>query len=570
MKYILLSLFILVNLNATSIKNQIITNKLLSIDSLNYQKIDTYNLKKQKFNNVYIKIVLNKKLLENNTFYLRVFCDYDKILSSNQKYQSNFDSIVFKLDKNSPKEIEFNLNYKKESLLNIAFLRFSQFEYDYILKKESLLFGFAYGIIFCAFLYNFVIFIYTFQKSFLYYSLMQLFLMMILYYAVIIETQSYISLSQQIVTDFFETFCILLMILFSKEILNTKKTMKTLNQILNFLIYISIVDLITIFIFNYSLLYRFTPRSLIISILVVAGLIAIFKGQKVAIFYFIGWLVVLISLFISEYDLLGINELYIIHIGLPLESLILSFALGYKLKLSVDEKKQKDKMLIQQSKLASMGEMLNNIAHQWRQPLANLSFINLDLQMAIKNKDISINYLNEISEDSKKQINYMSDTLDNFKGFFQPNKKKEKFYISNAIKNATSIIKSSLEKQNIKLYINIHKDKEIYSYENELLQVILNILSNSKDALVQRNIKKPFIEITLNIVENKKAKIEIKDNAQGILPKYINKIFDPYFTTKHNNNGIGLYMSKIIVESHLNGDILVTNTNEGASFSIII
>ncbi|XOB62746.1 sensor histidine kinase [Campylobacterota bacterium DY0563] len=568
MRLIFLLLLVFFSLSASSLKSELINKKLLSTDSKTYKEIDTFNLKKQEFNTAYIKIVLNKKILEQNTFYLRVFCDVEKIVSSNHKYQTTFDSVVFKLDRNSPKNIDIKINYEKKSLLNIAFLRLNEFEYTYILKKEALLYGFAYGIIFCAFLYNFVVFIYTLQKSFLYYSFMQFFLMMILYYAVVIETQSYISISQQIITDFFETVCILLMILFSKEILNTKRAMKKLNKLLNFLIYISVVDLVTIFIFNYSLLYKFVPRSLIISVLVIAGLIALFKGQKVAIFYFLGWFVVLISLFISEHDLLGINELYIIHIGLPLESLILSFALGYKLKLSTDEKKQKDRMLIQQSKLASMGEMLNNIAHQWRQPLANLSFINLDLQMAIKNKDITTNYLNEIADDSKEQINYMSDTLDNFKGFFQPNRKKENFYISNTIKNAQSIINSTLEKQNIKLHITIKNDAKLYSYENELLQVILNILSNSKDALIQKEITNPWIEIILEKTKNKIVLIEINDNAKGISSKHINKIFDPYFTTKNTNNGIGLYMSKVIVESHLKGEIEVQNKANGASFLI--
>ena len=119
---------------------------------------------------------------------------------------------------------------------------------------------------------------------------------------------------------------------------------------------------------------------------------ALYKGQKTAGFYIAGWFVLFISLLLAEYELIGIDTLYIIHIGLPIESLILSFALGYKLKQTVEEKKEKEKILVHQSKLASMGEMINNIAHQWRQPLAHLSFINMDLQMASEDNDLNKKY----------------------------------------------------------------------------------------------------------------------------------------------------------------------------------
>lgn len=227
-------------------------------------------------------------------------------------------------------------------------------------------------------------------------------------------------------------------------------------------------------------------------------------------------------------------------------------------------------MLIQQSKLASMGEMLNNIAHQWRQPLANLSFINMDLKMAIKSNDINIKYLNEVANDSKKQINFMSETLDNFKGFYQPNRKKENFFISETIYSCVNIIENSLNQENIKVDILIIKDKEITAYKNELIQVILNLITNSKDIIIQRKIISPKIIIKLDIDENNNAILEIKDNAGGINKQIINKIFEPYFTTKNNGSGIGLYMSKVIIQSHIKGQITVKNSSKGACFRIVI
>ena len=125
-----------------------------------------------------------------------------------------------------------------------------------------------------------------------------------------------------------------------------------------------------------------------------------------------------------------ISNIYIIHIGAPLESLIFSFALGYMLKILVKEKNEKEKLLIHKSKLASMGEMINNIAHQWRQPLTHLGFINMNLQLAFEDNPINKKYLNEKIEESNSQLDFMSKTIDNFMDFYKLNKEKELFYIS--------------------------------------------------------------------------------------------------------------------------------------------
>ncbi|AXX91409.1 histidine kinase [Malaciobacter molluscorum LMG 25693] len=563
----LLTILILLSLNA---KDLLIKNRYISKDNKVFIQLKDFDLENEILKNAIIKISLDKDILEKRIFFLKIICDVTTIKNINIKYKQFSDFIIIKVDKTSPKDILITFNYQKKQTLKFALLRYNKFEYKYIEKKENLLYGIAYGIIFCAFLYNLAIFLYTKQKSFLYYSLMQFCLIVILYYAVTLAEQSFVSQTQQMIADFFETTCILMMILFSKEILNIKKYFKYIDKFLNILIYLSLIDLIIILIYGYSQLYNYIPRSIIVFTLVFAGLVSIFKGQKVAIFYFFGWFVVFICLVMMEHDIFYLNNLYIIHVGLPLESVILSFALAYKLKLSSDEKKQKENMLIQQSKLASMGEMLNNIAHQWRQPLANLSFINMDLKMAIKSNDINIKYLNEVANDSKKQINFMSETLDNFKGFYQPNRKKENFFISETIYSCVNIIENSLNQENIKVDILIIKDKEITAYKNELIQVILNLITNSKDIIIQRKIISPKIIIKLDIDENNNAILEIKDNAGGINKQIINKIFEPYFTTKNNGSGIGLYMSKVIIQSHIKGQITVKNSSKGACFRIVI
>lgn len=564
---ILLIVFFFCSFLDASIKSELILNKYVSKDNQGYKNTKSINLKKELFKNFNAKFHIDNSLVEDKTFYVKVTCEVDKIISSNVKYKSNFDTVIFEIDKNTPEEVFFNFEYEKEKELNLRYHILNEFEYEYILKNEGIIFGLTYGIIFSAFLYNFVIFLYTFQRSFLYYSFMQLSLLVILSYITMLSSQTFVSHMQQMFIDFLETFCILLTILFSKEILNTKKYMRNINKLLNFLIYINVVDLISIFIFKESLLYDYIPRSFVISLLVLSGVIALFKGQKTAIFYFIGWFVLFLSLIIAEHELLGVDELYVIHIGFPLESLILSFALGYKLKQTVDEKKEKEKILVHQSKLASMGEMINNIAHQWRQPLTHLSFINMDLQMASEDSDLSKKYLIDKLNESNNQIDFMSETIDSFKDFYKPQKEKELFYISDATQKAIDIIKPSLESANIKFAFKIQDDKKVKAYENEYSQVVLNFLTNAKDVLISRNIENPEIQIKCEI-KNNRSFLSVSDNANGIENDLLEKIFDPYFTTKDKSSGIGLYMSRIIIESHLKGEISVSNTLKGACFSI--
>ena len=237
------------------------------------------------------------------------------------------------------------------------------------------------------------------------------------------------------------------------------------------------------------------------------------------------------------------------------------------LKVLIKEKNEKEKLLIHQSKLASMGEMINNIAHQWRQPLTHLGFINMNLQLAYEDEPLNKKYLKEKIEESNSQLDFMSKTIDNFRDFYKPNKQKELFYISDAVKKALEIMEPIFESYKIKFEFNLIKDKQINAYENEYSQVILNLLTNAKDVLISRQIQNPQITIIID-EKNDLSITSILDNAGGIENKYINQIFDPYFTTKQKGSGIGLYMSKMIIESHFKGKIKVFNEKNGAIFII--
>ena len=569
LKVILLLGTLFIISNASEIKKDLISKAYISKAQDAYKESKSFDLGNEFFKDFSVKLNVNKHILKNETLYLKIYCNVKDLKESNVSYDSLLDAIIIKIDQNTPNSLYFKFFYEREQSLNFRIRLFNEFEYEYVLLYQEVIRGIAYGIIFSAFLYNLVIFFNTFRRAFLYYSLMQISLFVVLYEFSKFQTMTYISVENGIFVDVFENICLLMTILFSKEILNTKKYLPFINRLLDIIVLLNIFDTLLILVMEESILYTYLPRSFLVFLLIVSAVIVVFKGQKSALFYLLGWSVLFVSLLMIEYRLIEVSELLIMHIGFPLESLILSFALGYKLKQSVQENSEKEQLLVHQSKLASMGEMINNIAHQWRQPLTHLSFINMDLQMAKVNKELDDNYLNEKIEESNDQIEFMSQTIDNFKDFYQPVKEKELFFVSAAVQKAIDIILPSLEHSKILLDFTVKNDKEIKAYENEYSQIVLNFLTNAKDALLERNVTNPQIKVTLD-VRNNRSILLVLDNAQGIKEELMHKIFDPYFTTKNKSSGIGLYMSKVIVESHLNGIIRVFNEKQGVCFEVEI
>ncbi|NVJ54330.1 MAG: HAMP domain-containing histidine kinase [Campylobacteraceae bacterium] len=238
--------------------------------------------------------------------------------------------------------------------------------------------------------------------------------------------------------------------------------------------------------------------------------------------------------------------------------------------IEVEKNRQKDEIIFQQNKLAAMGEMLENIAHQWRQPLMELSALFIPIEARLNfNKNIdneelldSINKLNHITK-------YMSNTIDDFKNFFATNKEKTEFKLSDQINSSLGIIITGLRKNGIFVDIVIKHNPTVYGYKNEYAQVLINLLNNAKDALVDRKIKEPKIIITLD-ADNKNSILSVEDNAGGIQVTPIDNIFKPFFTYgKKEGTGIGLFMSKLIIEKNMNGKLLASNKKDGANFKII-
>ncbi len=248
--------------------------------------------------------------------------------------------------------------------------------------------------------------------------------------------------------------------------------------------------------------------------------------------------------------------------------------LKLKVKEEIEKNRQKDSFLVQQNKLAAMGSMLGSISHQCRQPLNNVQLILHFLRDNFQNREFSKEQMNDFVKRAKIQIEYMSQTIEDFRNFYKPSKGKNRFNLNDSIMSTLRIIEDQFKSNNIKIKLSCYNEIILYNYENELKQSLLNIFNNAKDAILQRREKKEF-EATLKIeikVDDNFAEIIIQNNGGEIKKDIMDRIFEPYFTTKFEiqGTGIGLYMTKTIIEKNLKGNIEVKNINNGVSFKIIL
>lgn len=230
---------------------------------------------------------------------------------------------------------------------------------------------------------------------------------------------------------------------------------------------------------------------------------------------------------------------------------------------------QKEELMIIQSRHAAMGEMVGMVAHQWRQPLSVLSMSANNMQLSFELEEKKVpqaiqEHLNTVFT----TVQYLSDTINDFKNFFKPNKEKTKINIFHLIEEIEKIFKMSLNNNNIEFIVQHDKDFELETFPNELLQVILNLVNNAKDALIENKIQNPRITLVTSQTEDTHL-ISVCDNGGGIPKNILHKIGKQYFTTKtKTGTGLGIYMSIIIVQQHLNGSLKWENKDDGACFSI--
>ncbi len=277
-------------------------------------------------------------------------------------------------------------------------------------------------------------------------------------------------------------------------------------------------------------------------------------------------------------NIININFFILVHISLALISGSLfeerrqrESYLRNTIKEKVAKNKEQQLILMQQSRLAQMGEMISMIAHQWRQPLNNLSLISQTIILKYKKGQLDDKAVAYFEKASKKQIAHMSSTIDEFRDFFKPDVDKRIFSIQESVNRMIAILSPVLRTHNITLEHQVCDNCFVEGYPNKLGQSLINIINNAKDALMENQVKEGKISIFYESTEESII-LHIRDNAGGIAPDIIDRIFEPYFSTKNDKNGtgIGLYMSKMIVEDHMGGQIVVESVAGITTFTIIL
>ncbi|DAB27830.1 MAG: PAS domain-containing sensor histidine kinase [Sulfurimonas sp. RIFOXYD12_FULL_33_39] len=246
----------------------------------------------------------------------------------------------------------------------------------------------------------------------------------------------------------------------------------------------------------------------------------------------------------------------------------LNQTLEKRVRDEIAKNEDKQRVMFWQSRHASLGQMLANIAHQWRQPLTELSLAMFNIKKALQNEQAD--NVTKFYDESKNIIKNMSETIDDFTNFFSPDKEKYYFNISESIRESIGLLESVINDEMIIIKTEFN-DIKVLGITNELTQVIINLINNSKDAFIHNSILLREINITTK-KERDFAVIEVHDNAGGISKENIEKIFEPYFTTKHKSRGtgLGLFMSKMICEQGLNGTLDVKSKKNTTTFSIKI
>ncbi|QKJ22980.1 sensor histidine kinase [Poseidonibacter lekithochrous] len=276
----------------------------------------------------------------------------------------------------------------------------------------------------------------------------------------------------------------------------------------------------------------------------------------------------------DDYQKRGFDLGAVEYISKPIDDTLLSAKLKVYIdlfegkKTSEAEINKKDQLLIHQSKMATMGEMIGVIAHQLKQPLNNMSLYCGDVKDSYKYDEIDDEFVEEFHKNTKEQIAFMTETINGFMNFFNPKKEKRLFTVKDALEKTVKLLDKQLETSNVVLNSQVGEET-VYGVETELEQVFLNLITNAKEAFIERSIDNRNINIT-SMTKDRYSIVIVEDTAGGIKEESLEKIFDPYYTTKEYGTGTGLYMVKLVVKTSFKGDLKIQNTGQGAKFIIVV
>lgn len=261
------------------------------------------------------------------------------------------------------------------------------------------------------------------------------------------------------------------------------------------------------------------------------------------------------------------------YISKPIDDVLLTSKLKAYIELFNKNKQIKsslekaNKLAVHNTKMASIGEMIGVISHQLKQPLNVLSIYCDDIKFAYTFNELNDEVINDFSENTKKQIHYMRDTIDGFLNFFKEDKHKNSFEIKKVIEKTKELLTPQIEMNQVEIETQILSNYTLNGIEMELSQVLINLITNSIQAFIEKDIKERNIEI-ISFTKNEKNYLVISDNAGGIEESNLEKIFDPYYTTKEDGTGIGLYMVKLVIKNSFNANLKIENSKNGVRFVI--
>ncbi|PUE64894.1 sensor histidine kinase [Arcobacter lacus] len=430
--------------------------------------------------------------------------------------------------------------------------------------NQIIFYGITFGILIMTIAYTLIRYIYSKEIFYISYCFMQIFS---LFYIV-----AYSKLYQ--ISYFVQEFSLVLASVFAVIFAVNYYEGKFLPKVSNYkelILNTFLLNVVILTAFYHYILFEYLPYTIIYAILFISIIFNLKQGFKPTLIYVIGWSVFCIVLFIFDFKnrYIGLGYFDLVLVVFALEAMLFTISIAYKYNDLKKQNKEFEKMILQQSKFVKSGEMIANITHQFRQPLNNISYILINLKKRFESEKLDKIFFDKKVNQANEQVSFLSKTIDDFKEFYLQEKEKDDFLVKDSIQNALTILNPDLQKDNINLNLRFEtfEDIKIFGVKNELSQVILSLISNSIDALKNRHNPK----ISINVVSSSaEVIIEILDNAGGIKAKNLKKIFEPYFSTKEEGTGIGLYLSKIIIEESFGGKLQVQNIKDGAKFSIFI
>ena len=580
------------NINETP---KVLKNRKWEVDKSSFNSFENYEKAywaKLKVKNSTAKSVTYYLKSENQfTYHIEFFLSKDGhivdtiedgVISKNREREFNVNHMIFPITLAAHEEAEVFLKIQNYNKIDIDFLLLTKDSLLDFYQTYNLVEGLFFGGMFIMMFYNLFLYFLLKHRAYLYYVFYTFWLT--LYFAGLFGFSQRYFAGHTLIFYVSSGAFFVSMTLFVQSILNLKEQVPRINKFLNIFIgYFIIATVINIFMLEFKLFVYaqilfnlfFILVPLYVSIVIfVTYYLAYFKKDYIAKIYswawtivsFFGFLLPLVYLNIIETD---IPSDYIFQFIMLFEVLCFSFILAYKIKLMQREQSEHQLLLVEQSKLASMGEMISTIAHQWRQPLSEINGVVLTMDIDYRKEKLTQEKFDNHLNDIEGITSYLSKTIHDFMNLFSHKKELEEFFLLDAIISSKRLVSVFIKEEIIFLNrqdINV----KMVGYKSELIQALLIVINNSIDAAREQGVS---AAINIDIKElNNNVHINIEDNGGGISEEILKDIFNPYFTTKHESQGtgLGLYILKMIIEKSMSGSIEIFNKNSGVNCEMVI